>query len=1299
MSIIANKYETISPKKEYLIDQVVLAQAWKKSHNFIRRHNWYADVLELDCSTINLEKRLEVWFHALQNNEYKPTEMRLVPTPKTSIWEFPQGETEKAKQWGPKKDESFKLRPLAHINIQDQTIATSAMLCLANAIETLQGPTEETDYMEAQQKKIFSYGNRLHCQWEPTDEGKLIAKFAWGNSKCYRMYYEDYQHFLKRPKVICQHYGSASQPSKNQYVISLDLKSFYDCVERDALIKEAETLYKKYLNDYTLDASLQSDQEFWATLKVIFSWKWNTTDEEKAVQILGKENLPTGIPQGLVAGGFFSNVYLIRFDQRVGNSLHKEINLTETPSISFTIRDYCRYVDDIRLVIEADEDLSIEDLKNSVLKQINNYLDEHLDEIGAPAKSLALHPDKVKIQSFREISSQSDLSSRMQMLQGALSGTPDVDSLRQIVGELDGFLQLSEQLNDTTSNLVNDLPLSKIAILNVDVNSDTLKRFAAKRLVDALRLQKEMTVEDENVFITNQFSENTSENRIDHDFEIYARKLIAVWSKNPALCSLLKFGFDLYPDASLLRIVIEALELKLFIKKSNDRDANNQKLAMEYVSADLLCASAVWLGYRSEESYPTNLDIISFREELAIFARRILDSADQFCWYTKQQAALYLASLGQPYVFNTVPPELYYYNLMHQSLLYETMSQADTIKFEDSLITALVVQQLDPNQARFGSWFSVTYKILKKEQQVAALKLLSINRPDLMQHIIKSLAIKPDVRAKVPELLTLAYRNAIKRNIDLSTTKKKVMNLVSLITSAGNPFHQENALLLLIEKLLSPKKEKDNEPDFFNLLNSENGLSVENVQVEFKSLESMQNLKKESFKITFTDSSMTKKSPDRLFKTPWVKEEHRWLYNLGSILRSCITGEYDFTTHSFLIRQDHSTPHGYKGFRSTWFTRRFGMSVFPQGVFTDLLPLSPWISELLLRLLQWPGIYYFEKHLHGLSDSPTRKELLKIIRKRIEDQRLIYGKLSNTPTYILPVLNKKRNNDELFRAVIVQSLLPKSSDFNTGNPLYWSPPFRKKHRSHVADVCKLLNHHLTTWQSAIENVSTKNREAANVVDLIVFPELSIHPNDIDLLKRLSRETKASIFAGVCFQERKSDKSIINQAIWILYSDEDPNVAVWQGKKNMTTNEKAMKIQGYRPYEVLIEFKKGDQAIRVAGAICYDSTDMALTADLRDVSDIFVISALNQDIGTFDNMVTALNYHMYQPVILANTGEFGGSAAHAPFSGHEKVIAHVHGSNQLAISMFDIDPTLFKSKTKPKSVPKIKTPPAGYPGRS
>lgn len=95
--------------------------------------------------------------------------------------------------------------------------------------------------------------------------------------------------------------------------------------------------------------------------------------------------------------------------------------------------------------------------------------------------------------------------------------------------------------------------------------------------------------------------------------------------------------------------------------------------------------------------------------------------------------------------------------------------------------------------------------------------------------------------------------------------------------------------------------------------------------------------------------------------------------------------------------------------------------------------------------------------------------------------------------------------------------------------------------------------------------------------------------------------------------------------------------------------------------------------RLSGAICYDATDMRLTADLRDHSDVFLIAALNNDIATFDNMIDALHYHMYQHVVLVNTGEFGGSAAKAPFKlPHHRQIVHSHGSDQISISVFEID---------------------------
>ena len=35
----------LSPQSDLLAQEYVLVQAWKKAHDYIRWHNWYADVL------------------------------------------------------------------------------------------------------------------------------------------------------------------------------------------------------------------------------------------------------------------------------------------------------------------------------------------------------------------------------------------------------------------------------------------------------------------------------------------------------------------------------------------------------------------------------------------------------------------------------------------------------------------------------------------------------------------------------------------------------------------------------------------------------------------------------------------------------------------------------------------------------------------------------------------------------------------------------------------------------------------------------------------------------------------------------------------------------------------------------------------------------------------------------------------------------------------------------------------------------------------------------------------------------
>ncbi|MFN9749347.1 MAG: hypothetical protein ACK53K_07955 [Burkholderiales bacterium] len=61
MTLIREKYAVLAPRLGYLSDPVVLSLAWKKASAYVRRHNWYADTLELDSSGLDLESLTHTW--------------------------------------------------------------------------------------------------------------------------------------------------------------------------------------------------------------------------------------------------------------------------------------------------------------------------------------------------------------------------------------------------------------------------------------------------------------------------------------------------------------------------------------------------------------------------------------------------------------------------------------------------------------------------------------------------------------------------------------------------------------------------------------------------------------------------------------------------------------------------------------------------------------------------------------------------------------------------------------------------------------------------------------------------------------------------------------------------------------------------------------------------------------------------------------------------------------------------------------------------------------------------------------
>ena len=126
----------LKPSFRFLSDKAVIIQAWKKAHEYMRRHNWYSDNFELDCSCINLEELLldiQSCFKSPNDVRYMPIPARVVPAPKAcSGWKLDEDDFV--------VPDGFSIRPLAHLAVRDQVVAMMFLMCLANTIEKRQGP-------------------------------------------------------------------------------------------------------------------------------------------------------------------------------------------------------------------------------------------------------------------------------------------------------------------------------------------------------------------------------------------------------------------------------------------------------------------------------------------------------------------------------------------------------------------------------------------------------------------------------------------------------------------------------------------------------------------------------------------------------------------------------------------------------------------------------------------------------------------------------------------------------------------------------------------------------------------------------------------------------------------------------------------------------------------------------------------------------------------------------------------------------------------------------------------------------
>jgi predicted amidohydrolase len=1020
--------------------------------------------------------------------------------------------------------------------------------------------------------------------------------------------------------------------SEEVFVVNLDLKKFYNTIDIPILLERLKTISTGFGHE--------TCNKFWSAVELITSWTWKDEDLKLAKR-LDMGDIETGLPQGLVSAGFFANAYLTDFDRKVGEKLGSPLSKNSR----ITLHDYCRYVDDLRLVVSVDGASAKE-----VAKEINDLFTTLLKKYGG--SKLTIHPDKTKVTALSDLDNKGSMANRIEMIQGELSGPADREVLDSTAGILESLLSVEESPIPALTNDHLDSSLLQISNFDDDIRPDTLKRFAANRLESIVRSKRSMSVVDS--------VNDSGEGLNDSENELLAKKLIIAWMKDPSLALVLRKAIEIYPNSDLFEPVFDSIFKRSSFVKSKNKTSQITTAMMDYLLADLFRCAIDFNGYFQIINYPKSINPQGIIELITRYAQKVICAPDTALFATRQ-ALMLLAVTCKPVLIKADEPIIQHdlhLILVNNPGAYKTQRAA---LFE---IAAQITGQFDT----YASLFIENINDLE-DQRYKALEVFAKRGGPFWLSLWKQINKKTSFKTIIEHLKWAAPQ--------VTTQPKPRKQLLSKVISSDiNGFEFEHGLIKLALGLICLTNESEGAI----------GRSPNELNVKISSKYSWDKIWSSNVLLEECSLAAGKRLYDPRFAIPqWVEVngDNKAIYWIGMILRAAALGGADFTGN----RWREGKTITYKGLRTSWYKRRMGMMHSPELLVGDYSTLSGWSTDLLKRCLQWPG---FESTYVNHADVALifdLKSFKKCLQDRLAYLNTLICKSSELP--MLPTVVNRPERKEGFRIVTVQQLLPRSSDFSIADAELNNPNFRAKHQDHLRSVCRL------TMKTLEAKLKVDDKASKSSADLIVFPEVSVHIDDQDILKRLADKTQAIIFAGLVFTDHKG--KLVNIARWFI-PDYRESGRQWiirdQGKEHMTVGEQAMGISGHRPCQHLIEVHGDSEGpFRITGAICYDATDIKLAADLKNKTDLFVVCAHNKDVHTFDNMALALQYHMYQHVVISNIGEFGGSTIQAPFKEpYHRLISHVHGVGQIAISTADIDLNAFRRKTKKYKAFKAK--PAG-----
>lgn len=940
---------------------------------------------------------------------------------------------------------------------------------------------------------------------------------------------------------------------------------------------------------------------------------------------------------------------------------------------SITLLDACYYVDDFRIVLSVPKGMDEEEIGEVTTNWLKSLIEEH-----APGLRIQGQKTKVTVEGRdkRFLVPQSKSAKRIQK---EVSNTFDMLHGSELIETIEGFFHTQKRYPES------DAPLSTgrsgLLVGMSDMRDDTAARFAAGKYLRAYRLlrplleasslghpEREENPDEEDEEIPPEIT--LAKEQLDEKAKVFAALLIEEWMSNPANVRLLRVALNLFPDVNYLDHVLTLLAPAV---SSEGGKRGPRREVLVYCLTEIFRAGATETGMVQDGECLPDLNVEDYHSKLTQSAVTILESfiahkgsQVRFPWYLMQQVFLYLSAR----------------DAFPETALNKLKTKGGPLLERYRHFALFLNSQIPYTLENRAIFLGIASTGFGHGGSITRFSGSNISSEFLTEVYKMSPTIGRCLWAKIgesanPDLLATA------NSLGLSLVTSDIDTVASIARKEKNPFLEEENILELAIWLLSLPDDKFIEKPL-------TPWNVETVVVEGKGF-TFGRFAKDSEPFRF------KHAPSRMgsmFSAPsWCETlEEKKKYNIGLILRYAVSGGTGLFSNSF--NDDDYPLKRYKAPISHWEQQRYSIYQGRSAFGPPWLPLGSSTEDLLFQLLRWPGC--------GLSKPEASiSKLLEDARNALIERKKDRGDYSSV-TFLkqaAPWPDKPSKDGEASRALrigIVQSVIPSDEDYgeNLQDPELNGSDIRQRQRSHLAAIMDGVAQMLRVRESH----RTQDRPDGRIIDLLFFPELAVHPNDIDpIIMPFVRTHRCIVLFGQVFHRNGTGESgdLINSAMWLIpkwsRADGLQIERIEQGKQYLAPTEESAGFipppVGFRPAQWLIEYEwsrnENDRPLTLSASICYDATDLGLAADLRTRSDLYIICALNRDVGTFDRMSEGLHYHMYQGVVLVNNGNYGGSNFYMPLDKpHQRQIFHVHGQPQVSISFAEISPRKLLNRRNP-----------------